>query len=109
MDSPVQLTPMKRVEIVVEAIKLQQVLKVIDHAGASGYTVLPSVTGRGHRGQRAGGALTDLFKNSIVITLVDEAVAEQILREMKQLIQNYAGIVVVSNVEVLRPDYTRDR
>lgn len=100
---------MKKVEIVIEAVKLQQVLEIIDQAGASGYTVHPSVTGRGHRGYRRGGGVTDLFVNAMVITLVDENGAVRIAEEVRKLIQNYAGVIVISDVDVITPDYKQDR
>lgn len=100
---------MKKLEVVIEAVKLQQVLKIIDQAGASGYTVHPSVTGRGHRGYRRGGGVTDLYANAMVITLVDENAAVQIAEEVRKLIRNYAGVIMVSDVDVVWPDYDQDR
>lgn len=99
---------MRKVEIVIETVKLQKVLSIIDQAGASGYTILSSVTGRGHRGRRVGGGLTDVFHNSMVMTLVDENTAVRIVQEVRKLIRNYAGVIIVSNVDVVWPDYDHD-
>ena len=100
---------MKKVEIVIEAVMLQQVLSVIDQAGAGGYTVLPSVTGRGHRGHRAGIGLSNVFHNAMVFTLVDEAAAAKISQGVKKLIQNYAGVIIISDADVVWPDYEKDQ
>ncbi len=99
----------KKVEIVIETVKLQKVLSIIDQAGARGYTILPSVTGRGRRGSRAGGGLTDVFHNSMVITLVDESTAGRITEEVRKLIRNYAGVIMISDADVVWPDYDQDR
>ncbi|MEK7748223.1 MAG: DUF190 domain-containing protein [Nitrospirota bacterium] len=100
---------MKKVEIVIEAVKLQQVLKIIDQAGASGYTVHESVTGRGHRGYRRGGGVSDLYANAMIITLVDENAAVRIAEEVRDLIQDYAGVMMISDVDVVWPDYDQDQ
>jgi nitrogen regulatory protein PII len=102
------LQRMKKIEIVIEMVKLEKVIAIIDEAGASGYTIISAVAGRGTRGRRAGGALTDVFKNAMVVTVVDDAGAEQILRRVGKLIQNFAGMAVVTDVSVLWPDYRRD-
>ncbi|MFY9269771.1 MAG: P-II family nitrogen regulator [Candidatus Manganitrophaceae bacterium] len=100
---------MKRVEIIIEAVKLKKVLSIIDEAGAGGYTILPTVTGRGHRGRRAGVTLTNVFDNAMVFTLADEATAERISQEVKKLIQNYAGVIIITDADVIWPDYLQDR
>lgn len=100
---------MKKVEIVIEAVMLQQVVSIIDQAGAGGYTIVPSVTGRGHRGHRGGFGLTNVFHNAMVFTLVDEAAAAQIGQRVKKLIQDYAGVIIISDASVVWPDYDKDR
>ena len=100
---------MKKVEIVIEAVMLKEVISIIDQAGAGGYTILPSVTGRGHRGPRSGFGLTNVFHNTMVFTLVDEETALKISQKIKKLIQNYAGVVIISDADVVWPDYQKDR
>jgi len=100
---------MKKVEIVIEAVMLKEVIAIIDRAGAGGYTILPSVTGRGHRGHRGGFGLTNVFHNTMIFTLVDEETAIKISQKVKKLIQNYAGVVIITNPDVLWPDYQKDK
>jgi nitrogen regulatory protein PII len=99
----------KKIEIVIERVKLDRVIAIIDEAGASGYTILPSVTGRGHRGRRAGVGLTDVFKNSMVVTVVEDPVAEKILQQINRLIQNFAGMAVVTDASALWPEYDKEQ
>lgn len=100
---------MKKVEIVIETMMLEEVVAIIDQAGVSGYTIFPSVTGRGHRGHRTGLGFTDVLNNTMIFTLTNEAAALKISQETKKLIQNYAGVVIISDVDVVWPDYERDR
>ncbi len=100
---------MKKVEIVIEAIMLDEVISIIDEAGVSGYTILPSVTGQGHRGHRTGLGFTDVFNHAMIFTLTDEVAAIKISQEVKKLIQNYAGVVIISDADVVWPDYQKDQ
>lgn len=109
MESFPGLQKMKKIEIMIESVKLDQVILIIDQAGASGYSIVSSVKGRGHRGQRAGGGLTDMFTNVMVMTVVEEPLAVKILERVKKLIQNYAGMAIVTDASVLWPDYGLDR
>ena len=109
MDAAPRLHKLKRLEIVIEAVKLEKVLGIIDEAGATGYTIVSPVKGRGHRGYRQGGGLTDLFKNALIVTVVDESIAVKILSQVDRLIQNFAGIAIVTDASVLLPDYNRDQ
>jgi nitrogen regulatory protein PII len=109
MDFYPSLQKRKKIEIVIESVKLNRVIAIIDESGASGYTILPSVAGRGHRGRRAGGGLTDVFKNAMVVTVVEDQVAAKILQQIEKLIQNFAGMAVVTDASALWPDYDKDR
>ncbi len=100
---------MKKVEIVIEAVMLEEIISIIDQAGAGGYTILPTVTGRGYRGYRSGFELTNVFQNAMVFTLVDEEKALIISQEVKKLIQDYAGVIIITDADVVWPDYQKDR
>jgi nitrogen regulatory protein PII len=102
------LQKMKKIEIVIESVKLGQVIDIIDQSGASGYTIVSSVTGRGHRGRRGGGGLTDVFTNAMVMTVVQEPMAVKILQRVERLIQNFAGMAVVTDASALWPNYGQD-
>jgi heat shock protein HspQ len=41
--------------------------------------------------------------------LTDEAAALKISQEVKKLIQNYAGVVIISDVDVVWPNYEEDQ
>lgn len=89
----------KRVEIIIEALELQRVLAVVELAGATGYTVIPHVHGKGHRGVRTDLGFSDVLKNVMVIVIAPGTVAEQIAREVGQLFARRAGLLTVTTVE----------
>lgn len=100
-----QLHAKKRVEIIVEASCAPTILEMIEATGATGYTVLHDVSGKGHRGLRDESNLTGVFRNVQIIVIAAEAIAHEIVSRSQPLLQNYAGIVTMSNVDVVRDDH----
>ncbi len=96
----------KKIEMVVDAACVQQLLAMCERIGAKGYTVIHNVSGKGHRGVRGDeGDIFDVFHNVLIIVLAAEHVAGQIVEESQRLLEYYAGTVYVSDVEVVRNDY----
>ena len=58
----------KRIEIITDTLEMREVCRVLDEIGVSGYYVIRDVTGRGERGVQSGDDLTDVFKNSLLLT-----------------------------------------
>ena len=100
-----QLYRKKRVEIFVEAARAPVIIEMIEAAGARGYTVVPKVSGMGNRGMRDGGHLSGVFRNVLIIVIAAEEIAQRIVTESQPLLENYAGIVAVSDVEVVRDEH----
>ena len=101
----VQLYRKKRIEIVVEAARAPAIIEMIEAAGAKGYTVLPNVSGKGHRGIRDEADLSDVFRNILIVVIAAEDIALKIVEQSQPLLEHYAGIVLVSDVEVVRNDH----
>lgn len=95
----------KRIDIVVEAARARAIIDMVEAAGAKGYTVVPDVSGRGNRGIRGEAHLSDVFRNLLIFVVTSDEVAERIVEESQQLLENYAGIVTVSDTEVVRDDH----
>lgn len=100
-----QLWRKKKIEIVVEAARVRAIIEMIDNAGARGYTVVPDVSGKGKRGVRDEAHLSDVFRNMLIIVIATEEIATRIVEASQSLLENYAGIVVVSDVEVVRDEH----
>ncbi len=100
-----QLHQKKRIEIVVEASCAPTILEMIEATGAKGYTVLQDVSGKGHRGVRTDSHLSDVFRNVLIIVIAAEEIAREVVRKSQPLLENYAGIVTMSDVDVVRNDH----
>lgn len=95
----------KRVDIVVEASCVPRILEMIEATGAKGYTILHEVSGKGHRGVRNDSHLTDVFRNVMIIVVATEATARKIISASQPLLEDYAGIVTMSDVDVVRDEH----
>lgn len=97
-----ELHKKKKVEIIVEAAIAGRVVDMIEAAGGRGYTVIPQVSGKGNRGIRGEGHVVDVFRNVMIIVVASAEVASRIVEDAQPLLADYAGILYVSEVEVVR-------
>lgn len=89
---------MKKVEIVVDRIHLSTIIEIIDNSGASGYTVIPDVQGRGDRGVMSADELTDVFKNSYIFVICPDNIAASLIEAVQTALKQYGGICILSDV-----------
>jgi nitrogen regulatory protein PII len=95
----------KRIEIVVEAVRMQQVTDLLDRLGAPGWTVLPVTAGRGRQGLRRGGDPAGVFDNVLILCIASGEVARRIAAAQAELLGARPAIVSISDTEVLRADH----
>lgn len=100
-----QMYRKKKIEMVVDATCLPQLLKMCERVGAKGYTVIPNVSGKGNRGIRGSSDIFDIFRNVQIIVIAAEEIATRIIEESQPLLQHYAGIIYTSDVEVIRDEH----
>jgi nitrogen regulatory protein PII len=96
----------KKVVIITEKVISQDVAKLIDECGATGYTITPA-GGKGSRGVRSQGA-DALFETNTnvkfeVITSSAELAKKIYDRVADQYFENYSGITYMEDVDILRP------
>lgn len=95
----------KKVEIIVERAQMRRVLELVEALGATGYTVLPTMAGKGHHGLRAGDGVAQVFDSVMIIAITTEPIARAVLNQVTAAMADYIGIVAVSDVEVARPEH----
>lgn len=95
-----------KVVIITEKLILPKVARLIEAAGASGYTVTPA-GGKGSRGVRTTNraAVVDEFSNVKIEVITGNAeAANRIADEVaEQFFDNYSGITYLEKVAILRP------
>jgi nitrogen regulatory protein PII len=96
----------KKVVIITEKLILERVLKLVEGAGATGYTVT-AAGGKGSRNVRSEDRpkVVDAFSNvKIEVILGDEAAANRVAEDVANtFFPNYSGITYLQDVEILRP------
>jgi nitrogen regulatory protein PII len=92
----------KRIEVVIDALQLKRLLKVLDEAGVSGYTVLPNARGRGERGARRADELTGALENAYVFTACPPEEADRVVEAITPMLERFGGICLVSDAEWVR-------
>ena len=95
----------KRLEIVIEHPLERRVLALLDEQGVSGYTVMPALAGRGHRGAWRQGLSSGAEEKVMIMAVLDEKKAPAIIKAIYDLVGEYVGILLLTDVEVLRPDH----
>jgi nitrogen regulatory protein PII len=96
----------KKVVIITEKLILHNVTKILEDAGATGYTVT-SAGGKGSRNVRSDDRtkVVDAFSNVKIETILGDAqAAERIAEQVADTyFTNYSGVTYLQDVEILRP------
>lgn len=100
------LTPMTKIEVVVDGSDEHAVRDVFLGAGASGYTAVTGVSGFGHHGEHQGRLLfNDRSSLSMLITVVPDDRVAAVVAGVRRILQERRGVFFVTPTAVSRPDY----
>ena len=100
------LHPMKEIKIVVQGDQLKFVTELLDRTGATGYTIINNVSGKGHHGFHEGHLLfNDTSSQVIVFTVVPTEKVEPILAGLGPLFNRHSGAMFVTDVAVSRREH----
>jgi nitrogen regulatory protein PII len=93
---------MKRLDLILSERELDSILKVIDAAGAPGYSVIKHVTGRGPHGAVSDSMdFSGLGANAHVIVFCKPNILPAIRAGVQPLLDYYGGVAFVSDAEPL--------
>lgn len=102
------LTPMAKVEVVVDGEFVPNVRDLLVSAGATGYTTLHGVSGYGHHGEHEGRLLfNDRNSLALLICVLPPEQVEAVVAGIRRLLDDQHGVVFVSETHVSRADYFR--
>src|SRR5210317_312986 len=102
------LHPVIKVVIITQKLIVKGVCDIIDHEGASGYTLM-AAGGKGRQGIRnisdQAAVIDDFSDIRIEVIMQDRSRAETLMRTIaKKYFTDHAGITYLDTVEVLRLD-----
>lgn len=95
----------KKVEIIVERVIHRRIIDAIEQAGATGYTVLPGLAGKGHQGERGAADVLGALDIVMIIVIAGDDTAGRIVDTAMALLKDHTGIVYLSDVAVVRADH----
>jgi nitrogen regulatory protein PII len=90
------MEPIRRIELVIDAVQESAVERLLTQCGISGYTLLRNVAGRGHRGKRDADGLTAAFTNVLFIIAAPPEAAERFANAIEPLLQQAGGMCLIS-------------
>ena len=100
------LTPMARIEVVIDGEHVPVIRDILLASGATGYTALHGVSGFGHGGQHEGRLLfNDRNSLSLLISIIPLERAESLIAGIRRVLNNAPGVMFVSETHVSRPEY----
>lgn len=91
------MTSVRKLEIIVDALALDQVLAILEAHKVAGWTVVRDVEGRGERGDRADNELTGVFRNVWIMTACDPDVAARVTDALRPILTRLGGICLASD------------
>ena len=91
------MTPMKRVELVVDSLHLPDALDRLRGAGVNAYTVLPQAGGMGERGEQRGDDVSGSSSNACVVIAVAPEQVDAVAEAVRPLLSAVGGMCLVSD------------
>ena len=92
---------LKKVEIVISSLDARQVIQAFEKEGHYAYTRIEEIKGRGERGHQDGTGLARAFSNDILIFVVPKYLFDKVKEELREIMTEYGGICLVSEVQSL--------
>ena len=93
---------MKRIDLFISERELPKILQAIETAGASGYSVMKHVTGKGPHGSVSESMdFSGLGANAHVVVFCAPELLEPLRRELNPLLSYFGGMAYVSEAQPL--------
>jgi len=93
--------PRKKVEIIIEAVKLDTLIYQLEEIGVPGFTVVGNISGKGANGVLDHNCKAKVFENTYLFTICTESQAQQVLEYVEEILQYFSGACFVSDVATL--------
>jgi nitrogen regulatory protein PII len=90
---------MKRIEIVIDAGKLEELIGLLMEAGVKGYTVMRNISGLGSRGARSPDVVLCDAGNAVVILACQKDQAAKIVQGLHPRLKRFGGMCLISDCE----------
>ena len=92
---------MTKVELVIEAVYIQRLLKLFKKHEISGYTLIKDIEGSGEHGLRTAEEVTDVGSNDYIFTVCENKHYEKMDKDIRKFLDMYGGKCMLSEVMLL--------
>jgi nitrogen regulatory protein PII len=97
------LSPLKKLEIILEGEQQEFATDLLDRAGVKGYTIINHLSGKGSHGFHEGHLMFNEDDVLImIIAAVPEELVEPILEGFAPFYSKHSGVVFISDIQVTR-------
>jgi nitrogen regulatory protein PII len=96
------MTPVKRVEIVVDSLDAPGLLSTLDALGVHDYTAVKGVYGHGARGSRGGDPFSGAFDNTLLLIACAAEELDGIVEAVRPVLARRGGMCLVSDAGWVR-------
>jgi nitrogen regulatory protein PII len=97
------LSQLKKLEIILEGEHKEFATDLLDHAGVKGYTIINNLSGKGSHGFHEGHLMFNEDDVLImIIAAVPAALVEPILEGFAPFYSRHSGVVFISDIQVTR-------
>lgn len=103
------MKPVQRLEIIVERAQRDTVLDVLAHNGCQGWSILPVVSGHGHRGSRGLEGLPGGLENELILAAIEEARLGAVVDQLRPVLERWGGVCLVSPAQWLKHETRTNR
>lgn len=97
---------LRKIEIVVRAEDREMVADLLNASGIRGWTMIRDVAGMGHSGFHEGKTIfNDQTGLVMYVGVAEPTVISKVARGVSRLFETRAGVMFISDVDVVRSDY----
>ncbi|CAN5910023.1 hypothetical protein BH11VER1_BH11VER1_09910 [soil metagenome] len=91
------MTPVKRIEIIIDAPEVPSLLAILRENGVSGYSVISPITGAGERGERNNDEPGGGSGNACILTAVPPEKVTALIEAVRPILKRRGGVFLVSD------------
>lgn len=96
------MTPVKRLEIVIDAPYSERVTRLLDRHDVEGWTLVRGASGSGERGERFGDEITGVSNNHLIISTCAPERLDALVEDLRIALERYGGVCLVSDAGLIR-------
>ncbi len=89
----------KRLEIVIESVYVETLLRRLKAIGVEGYTVIRGASGWGETGVRRSDGVSGVFENCLILCVISSETAEAVVQEVRPILKKHGGVAMLSDAQ----------